>query len=95
MKTKKNIKVILNKKTKKENKINTKTNKIAICLLGYQPTNELLELYDGLILEDKYDIYIVVDDNNYDIDDLKIRFNNFNFIKVKEETRKLETISDI
>ncbi len=93
MKSKKKIikKLIKKKKIKKINKknnksLNIKTNKIAICLLGYQPPDELLELYDGLYKGDVYDIYIVVDDNNYDISEQKKRFKDFNFIKVKEET---------
>jgi hypothetical protein len=79
---KKNKKILL----KKNNKKKLNLDKIAICLLGYQPTNELLELYDGLYKGDKYDIYVIVDDNNYDVLEKKKRFKDFNFIKVKEET---------
>ncbi len=80
---KKNKKILL-KKTNNKNKL--RSDKTAICLLGYQTTNELLELYDGLYKNDKYDIYIMVDDNNYDVSELKERFKDFHFIKVKEET---------
>ena len=60
--------------------------KIAICLLAYQPTRELLELYDGLYKGNTYSIYVVVDDNNYDTIELKRLFPDFHFIKVNEET---------
>lgn len=64
------------------------TNKIAICLLSFQPKNELLELYDGLYQVDSYEIYAVVDDNQFDISDLKEKFPKIHFIKVKEDTCK-------
>ncbi len=64
------------------------TDKIAICLLAFQPKIELIELYDGLYRGDKYDIYVIVDDNNYDINELEERFSDIRFIKVKEDTCK-------
>ncbi len=76
---------IIKKNKKNKNSKNINKNKIAICLLGYQPKEELLELYDGLYKGDKYDIYVVVDDSNFDISHLMERFPNFIYIKIKEE----------
>ena len=72
------------KKTKMDIKKRMKiTDKIAICLLAFQPSVELIELYDGLYRGYKYDIYVIVDDNEYDISELVERFSEIQFIKVK------------
>lgn len=75
-------------KTKKNNlnKNTSKSKKIAICLLAYKPTIELIQLYDDLYRKDRYDIYVIVDDNNYDISDFREDFQNIQFIKVSEDT---------
>jgi hypothetical protein len=74
------------KKTKKINNDKNKTSKIAICLLAYQPSIDLIELYDDLYRGDIYDIYVIVDDNKYDISELIEDFPEIQFIKIKEET---------
>ncbi len=76
---------IIKKNKKIKNSKNINKNKIAICLLSYQPTLELIELYDDLYRGDKYDIYIIVDDNNYDIYEFVENFPDIQFIKIKEE----------
>lgn len=77
----------IKKEIKGKNKIKV-TNQIAICLLSFQPKLELIELYDGLYQGDSYQIYVIVDDNEWDISDLKENFSNIVFIKVKEEICK-------
>lgn len=78
------------KKIKKQIKGNSikVSNQTAICLLAYQPNIELIKMYDGLYQGDSYQIYVIVDDNGWDILDLKENFPNIEFIKVKEETCK-------
>ena len=81
------IKKEKNIKIKNENNINNiKSNKTAICLLAFQPSGELIKLYDDLYKGNKYDIYVIVDDNKYDISELEEDFSNIKFIKIKEET---------
>ncbi len=79
------IKKEKNKKIKIKNDKNIKSNKTAICLLAFQPGEELIKLYDDLYRGNKYDIYVIVDDNNYDISELEDDFSNIKFIKIKEE----------
>jgi hypothetical protein len=81
------------KDSKKKNKILTihnknifqpSSNKIAICILAYQPDERLIQLYNDLS-KSNYDFYVIVDDNKYDISSLEKKYTSFHFIQIKEE----------
>lgn len=78
------------KKYIKKDKIIKLKLKKAICLLTIQPKDELLELYDGLYKGDEYDIYVVIDDNDFDISNAKDRFPDMHFIKIDGDKCKKE-----
>jgi hypothetical protein len=51
----------------------------AICLITIIPKEELLEFYDKI---KNYDIFVIVDNNDYDLSNLKLKFPNFNFVQI-------------
>ncbi len=61
--------------------------KYAICIVAYQPDERLIQLYDNLN-KTNYDFYVVVDDNNFDIQYLETKYPTFHFIKINEEDCK-------
>jgi hypothetical protein len=60
--------------------------KNAICILTYQPDERLIQLYDDL--NKNYDYYVIVDDNEFDIQHLEKKYTSFHFVKIKEEDCK-------
>jgi hypothetical protein len=81
------------KDSKKKNKILTihnknifqsSSNKIAVCILAYQPDERLIQLYNDLS-KSNYDFYVIVDDNKYHISSLEKKYTSFHFIQIKEE----------
>jgi hypothetical protein len=74
-------------------RLNDHKTRRALCLLAYQPTNSLIELFTTLYNKnEEYDYYVVVDDNEFKIDDLKSQFPKIEWIKIQN---KFKTFSDI
>lgn len=62
--------------------------KNAICILTFRPTSDLLKLYHTFDLYVNYTVYVIVDDNEWNIDNLQKEFPKFHFVKIKEEECK-------
>ncbi len=62
--------------------------KYAICLLTFRPTKDLILLNSNFEDINDYQVYVIVDDNEWDIKDLEKNFPKFKFIKIKEEECK-------
>jgi hypothetical protein len=70
-------------------RLNDHKTRRALCLLAYQPTNSLIELFATLYNKnEEYDYYVVVDDNEFKIDDLKSQFPKIEWIKIREDECK-------
>ena len=57
-------------------------NKKAICVLTIVPHIELVKFYNTFI---NYDIFFIIDDNNYDCTEFKQNFSSINFIQILNE----------
>ena len=53
--------------------------KNAICLITIIPNEELLNFYDKI---KNYDIFVIVDNNDYDLSNLKSKFPKFTFVQI-------------
>lgn len=57
----------------------------AICLITFRPN----DIWCNFLFKFKfYDIYVVIDDNNFNYNELKISFPNINFIKMTDDECK-------
>ena len=63
----------------------------AICLITFIPNNIWC---DFLNLFNKYKIFIVVDNNNFDLYEFKNNYKNINFIQITDEKCKLNGYID-
>uniref|UniRef100_A0A6C0B293 Nucleotide-diphospho-sugar transferase domain-containing protein n=1 Tax=viral metagenome TaxID=1070528 RepID=A0A6C0B293_9ZZZZ len=63
----------------------------AICLITFQPNKTWC---DFLNLFNQYKIFIIVDDNNFDLSDFINNYNNITFIKVDNDKCKLNGYID-
>lgn len=68
----------------KQPELFNETKKYIICLLTYQPTSDFLKLYLPFCDYQNYQVYVIVDDNEYDIQPLKKEFSTFHFVQIKE-----------
>ncbi len=77
----------MKKIVKKKELIQLNEKKRVICLLTHRPTKSLIELFNGLEHHDIYDMYVLVDDNEYksEIEKWKDEFKDIRWIYVKEE----------
>jgi hypothetical protein len=63
----------------------------AICLITFRPNKVWC---DFLNLFSKYKIFLIVDDNNFDLDDFKNSYTNINFIQIEESKCQLNGYID-
>jgi hypothetical protein len=57
-------------------------NQKAICLITYKPNELNIEFLNNFI---NYDIFIIIDDNENDYKELKIKYENIKFIQINNE----------
>jgi len=53
--------------------------KDAICVITFRPNTGLLQFYNKFT---NYDVFIIVDDNNFDVSYYKLIFSNCNFVQI-------------
>ena len=58
--------------------------KNAVCLITFNPT-EKLEYLHFLNSFDNFDIYVIIDDNSINYDNLKDIFNKISFIQIEDD----------
>lgn len=63
----------------------------ALCLITFRPNKIWC---DFLNLFTKYKIFIIIDDNDFDLSDFKNNYQNINFIKIEDEKCKLNGYID-
>ena len=56
----------------------------AICLLTFQPSTIWLKFLASLTSNKKYKIFVIVDDNEFNIQSLETEWSDFTFLKIKE-----------
>ncbi len=81
---KKDMKISLIKDTSLFSTSTKEINKKAICVLTFRPDEKLVQLYDD-IDKSNYDLYMIIDDNQFDTNYFKSKYPNIQFVQIKEE----------